>query len=220
MDQVAALPDLLKNTLFINLENRTDRLTHVTKQLESIGVVGERFNACKTKVGAIGCTLSHIKCLELAKARDYEQVFICEDDITFLNPSVFLDSLVKFSANKEIEWDMLIIGGNIVPPYEKVDEYCIRVGECQTTTGYVVKKHYYDVLIDNFRDSVKNLIQEPENKMTYALDVYWKRLQKKGRWYMLTPFTVVQYDTYSDIEERYVDYRGLMLDMEKTWLRR
>ena len=212
--------DLLKHTLFINLEHRTDRLAHVSKQLESIGVKGERFGACKTKVGAIGCTLSHIKCLELAKERNYEQVFICEDDITFLDPPVFLDSLNKFTANHDVEWDVLIIGGNIVPPYERVGDYCIRVGECQTTTGYVVKKHYYDVLIDNFRESVKNLIQDPENKQNYALDVYWKRLQKKSSWYMLTPFTVVQYDTYSDIEERYVDYRGLMLDMEKTWLRR
>jgi GR25 family glycosyltransferase involved in LPS biosynthesis len=212
--------NLLKNTLFINLESRTDRLDHVTKQLLLLGIVGERFNACKTKIGAIGCTMSHIKCLELAKLRDYEQVFICEDDITFLDPAVFLNSLKKFSENKDLEWDMLIVGGNIVPPYERIGDYCIRVGECQTTTGYIVKKHYYDVLIDNFRESAKYLIQDPNNKPMYALDVYWKRLQRSGRWYMICPFTVVQYDTYSDIEERYVDYRSLMLDMDKPWLRR
>jgi len=212
--------NLLKNTLFINLEHRTDRLNHVIKQLESICVVGERFNACKTNVGAIGCTLSHIKCLELAKQRDYDHVFICEDDITFLDPSGFRENLTKFENNTELEWDMLIIGGNMVPPYEKTTDYCIRIGECQTTTGYVVKKHYYDVLIDNFRESVKNLIQYPEEKNMFALDVYWKRLQREGLWYMLFPLTVVQYDTYSDIEERYVDYRGLMLDTEKKWLRR
>jgi GR25 family glycosyltransferase involved in LPS biosynthesis len=212
--------ELLKHTLFINLESRTDRLQHVVKQLGSLGIVGERFNACKTKVGAIGCTMSHIKCLELAKLRDYDQVFICEDDITFLEPQIFLNSLKKFSENTELDWDMLIVGGNIVPPYERVGDYCIRVGECQTTTGYIVKKHYYDVLIDNFRESAKHLIQDPENKPMYALDVYWKRLQRQGLWYMICPFTVVQYDTYSDIEERYVDYRSLMLDMDKPWLRR
>jgi glycosyl transferase family 25 len=212
--------ELLKNTIYINLENRTDRLQHVKKQLESIDIVGERFNACKTKVGAIGCTLSHIKCIELAKSRDYEQVFICEDDITFLNPLTFKKNLELFAKNKELDWDVLIIGGNIVPPYETIGDYCVRLGECQTTTGYIVKKHYYDVLINNFRDSVKNLIQSPENKQEYALDIYWKRLQKSGRWYMIFPLTVVQYDTYSDIEERYTDYRGLMLDKDKTWLRR
>jgi GR25 family glycosyltransferase involved in LPS biosynthesis len=210
--------DLLKHTFFINLEKRTDRLEHVTKQLASIGLVGERFNAVKTAVGAIGCTLSHIRCLELAKQREYEQVFICEDDITFLDPDTFKSSLELFANNRELEWDVLIIGGNIVPPYESISDYCVRVGECQTTTGYVVKRHYYDVLIDNFRDSVKNLVRYPDNKKEYALDIYWKRLQKSGRWYMIFPLTVVQYDTYSDIEERYTDYRGLMLDKDKTWL--
>jgi Glycosyltransferase family 25 (LPS biosynthesis protein) len=212
--------DILKHTFFINLNSRTDRLEHVTKQLESIGLVGERFNAIKTAVGAIGCTLSHIRCLELAKQREYEHVFICEDDITFLDPDTFVSSLDKFHSNRELDWDVLIIGGNIVPPYDSIGDYCVRVGECQTTTGYVVKRHYYDVLIDNFRDSVKNLVRDPVNKKEYALDIYWKRLQKSGRWYMIFPLTVVQYDTYSDIEERYTDYRGLMLDKDKTWLRR
>jgi hypothetical protein len=35
---------------------------------------------------------------------------------------------------------------------------------------------------------------------------------------MLFPFTVVQIEGYSDIENREVDYRGLMLDVDKPWL--
>jgi GR25 family glycosyltransferase involved in LPS biosynthesis len=209
---------LFEHTLFINLENRTDRLEHVTNELQKIGVVGERFNACRTKDGAIGCSMSHIKCLELARKRNYEAVFICEDDITFLNPAILLDSLQKFENNCELEWDVLIIGGNNAPPYEMCNDHCIRVHSCQTTTGYVVKKHYYNTLIKNFRESVSNLLRDPENKRVYALDMYWKRLQTTGKWYMLYPLTVVQCDGYSDIEERDVDYRGLMLDMEKKWL--
>jgi GR25 family glycosyltransferase involved in LPS biosynthesis len=210
--------ELLKNTLYINLEHRKDRLTHVTKELEKIGIQGERFNAVKTKNGAIGCTMSHIKCLELAKERNYETVFICEDDIAFLNPQVLLDSLQKFYENTSIQWDVLLIGGNNVPPYEKTTDYCIRVSNCQTTTGYIVKNSYYDVLIQNFRESVQGLLKNPNNKQQYALDMYWKQLQRINRWYMLFPFTVVQCESYSDIEEKIVDYRGLMLDADKEWL--
>ena len=210
--------ELLKNTLYINLEHRKDRLTHVTKELEKIGIQGERFNAVKTKNGAIGCTMSHIKCLELAKERNYETVFICEDDITFTNPEVLLDSLQKFYENTSIQWDVLLIGGNNVPPYEKTTDYCIRVSNCQTTTGYIVKNSYYDVLIQNFRESVQGLLKNPNNKQQYALDMYWKQLQRINRWYMLFPFTVVQCESYSDIEEKVVDYRGLMLDADKEWL--
>ena len=210
--------ELLKNTLYINLEHRKDRLTHVKNELEKIGIQGERFNAIKTKNGAIGCTMSHIKCLELAKERNYETVFICEDDIAFLNPQVLLDSLQKFYENTSIQWDVLLIGGNNVPPYEKTTDYCIRVSNCQTTTGYIVKNSYYDTLIQNFRESVQGLLQNPTNKKQFALDMYWKRLQRINRWYMLFPFTVVQCESYSDIEEKIVDYRGLMLDADKPWL--
>lgn len=222
MEQIVELTgkELFKHTLYINLEHRKDRLEHVTSELSKLGIVGERFEAVKTKVGAIGCSMSHIKCLELAKARDYDHVFICEDDITFLKPDVLKNSVNQFYKNKDIEWDMLLIGGNNVPPYDKVTDYCIRVYYCQTTTGYIVKKHYYDTLISNFRESVQNLIREPENKSAYALDMYWKRLQLINKWYMIIPITVTQCESYSDIEERTVDYTHLMLDVDKPWLNR
>lgn len=210
---------LLENTLYINLEERTDRLIHVISELKKIGITGERFNAKRTQKGAVGCTLSHIACLELAKKRNYSQVFICEDDITFTKPEVFLDSLEKFSQTAEFSnFDVLIIGGNNAPPYKKLSECHIKISNCQTTTGYVVKSHYYDKLISNFRESVTNLLKYPEHTNKYALDIYWKRLQQSDNWYMIIPATVTQCAGYSDIEEHDVDYNFLMTDIEKKWL--
>ena len=37
---------------------------------------------------------------------------------------------------------LLIFSGNNVPPYIPIDETCIRVTRCQTTTGYLVNGHY------------------------------------------------------------------------------
>ena len=212
--------ELLKNTLFINLEHRKDRLEHVTNEFKKMGINAERVNAVKMNTGAVGCTMSHIKCLELAKQRDYEYVFICEDDITFRNPELFKRNLQRFYDDENINWDLLIIGGNNVPPFQQVTEYCARVFYCQTTTGYVVKKHYYDTLLKNFRESANGLMREPNNPSTYALDMYWKRLQLQDFWYMITPPTVTQYESYSDIENRNVNYERMMLDMEKAWLMR
>jgi hypothetical protein len=48
--------------------------------------------------------------------------------------------------------------------------------------------------------------------------MYWKRLQMQDFWYMITPPTVTQYESYSDIENRVVDYERAMLDMDKPWL--
>ena len=210
--------DILQNTFYINLEHRTDRLEHVQNELKKIGIKGERFNAIKTKSGAVGCTLSHIKCLELAKERNYEEVFICEDDITFTNPKLFLENLQKFCNNDDIMWDVLIIGGNNVPPYKQYYDYCARIFNCQTTTGYIVKQDFYDIIIKNFKEGLFNLMKNPENKREYAIDIYWKKLQMENFWYMITPPTVTQYTNYSDIEGRETHYDNLLLDMNKAWM--
>jgi GR25 family glycosyltransferase involved in LPS biosynthesis len=211
--------ELLKHTLYINLESRTDRLAHVQSELSKIGVTGERVNAVKTNDGAIGCSLSHIKCLELAKSRGYPYVFIVEDDITFLDPQLLMNNMEKFEKElNQHRWDVLVIGGNNSPPYNQVTDYCIRVFNNQTTTGYIAMAHYYDILISNFKESVQKLMRQPSQRKSYALDIYWKRLQQTGIWIMIVPPTVIQYADYSDIEKTVVDYKHLMLDMRKEWL--
>ena len=205
---------LFKHTFYINLASRTDRLAHVHSELAKMSIAGERIDAIKMENGAIGCTMSHIHCLETAKSRNLPHVFICEDDITFLNPSLLHENVGKFEKSG-IAWDVLIIGGNNAPPYLPISDYCIKVGNNQTTTGYIVKQHYYDTLIQNFRESALKFMAEPHSKRQYALDIYWKSLQRMGMWFMIVPPTVVQYDDYSDIEGRHVRYGRAMLDFHK-----
>ena len=99
--------DLFKNTHFINLEHRLDRLVHVKKELAKINVVGNRFNAIKLANGAVGCSMSHLKCLELAKQNGSSYVFVCEDDIQFLDPELFLKNLGSFCKTVNAEWDVV-----------------------------------------------------------------------------------------------------------------
>lgn len=208
--------ELLQNNFVINLENRIDRLKHVQEEFKRLNILMNRFNAIKMRDGAVGCTLSHMKCIELAIERDYEYAFVCEDDITFLNVDVFKQSLTKFKENMK-SWDVLLIGGNVVKPFENIDNYCLKVSNIQTTTGYVVNKHYYSKLLANFKAGLKNLLVS-QHRQLYAIDMYWKKLQVVDEWYFLYPLTVTQYENYSDIEERSTNYNHLMLDPEKKWL--
>jgi hypothetical protein len=208
----------MNHTLFINLEHRRDRLAHVQGEFAKMQIVdAERVNAVKTKIGAIGCTMSHIRCIDLAIARQYDSVFICEDDITFLDPDTLRQNLKTFTDTVS-DWDVCIVGGNNGPPYDPVHACYARVYNCQTTTGYIVRRHYYDTLKENFKESASQLLKDPQNKPMYALDVYWKRLQQVHKWYMITPPTVTQYENFSDIEQNTVNYGALMLDMKKEWL--
>jgi len=208
----------LKNTIYINLDHRTDRREHVEKEFAKLGIPNtNRLNATKMQYGAVGCSMSHIRCLEMAKKENWPFIFIAEDDITFMNPDLFLSKIAQFGESS-IDWDVLIVAGNTAPPFGLATDFCIRTYNVQSTTGYIVQQHYYDTMIANFREGVAKLMKDPENKREFAIDMYWKRLQNSGKWYTLIPLSVYQYSTYSDVENRMVDYKGLMLDLEKKEL--
>lgn len=202
-------------TIYINLEHRKDRNESVLKELKKIGVMNPtRLNAVQMNNGAIGCSLSHIKCLEISIKNNYEYVMICEDDIEILNIELFVENINKF-LNSNIDWDVVLIAGNNMIPYNFVNDYCIKIYNCLTTTGYIVKKKYYDTLLNNYKEGVKNLIKEQTNTY-YRIDKYWQLLQKKDNWYMIIPPTIVQKEDYSDIEKKITNFKNYMLNFNKA----
>ena len=164
--------------------------------------------------GAIGCSMSHLKCLQKAKENNYEQVMIIEDDITFLDPELFKENLTNF-LQRHTKWDVLLLGGNNIPPYIEVDNTCIKVTHCQTTTGYIVQRHYYDTIIQNIKAGINYLLKDPNKHFYYAIDKYWINLQKKDKWYLLIPLSVIQMPGYSDIEKRETNYVNMLTTINK-----
>jgi GR25 family glycosyltransferase involved in LPS biosynthesis len=214
--------DNIKHIFYINLSTRLDRKAHIEAQLNRVGFSAyERFNAVKVANGRVGCALSHIKCLELAKERGYPHVLICEDDTTFLQPDLFKMQLKAFFEHQQEHqqpWDVLLFAGNNVPPYIKMSEAYIRVSHCQTTTCYLVNGHYIETLLSHIREGTRQLMQEPTKHLLYAIDRYWLELQRRDLWFLITPLTVVQREDYSDIEGHMTNYAHLMLDLDKTEL--
>ena len=192
---IKSISDITK-VLYINLESRTDRKKHVEIQLSTIGFKNfQRFKAIKMDNGALGCSISHLKCLQIAKANNWEHVLICEDDIEFLDQSVFTKQLNGF--------------------LETVDDWGVKVYGCQTTTGYIVKKSYYDKLIENYLTGIKNLFANPQNHKIFAIDQFWMRLQEKDNWFLITPLSVIQRADYSDIEKKVINYKYVMTMLNK-----
>ena len=205
----------IKHAFYINLINRTDRKSYIERELEKVGIKAERFNAIKLQNGAIGCSMSHLKILQTAKQNGWDHVLICEDDIQFLEPAVFVNQMNSFLKNHTKDWDVVLLAGNNMPPYNKIDNTCVQVFHCQTTTGYMVKSHYFDILINNYKEGIKKLIAEPQKHIFFAIDKYWIQLQQSGKWYLIIPLTVVQKVDYSDIEKRMTNYKKVMTDLDK-----
>ena len=206
----------IKHAFYINLLNRVDRKQHVERELAKVGINAERFNAIKLPNGSIGCSMSHLKILQTAKSNSWDHVLICEDDIQFLDPSVFINQFNSFLKKHE-DWDVVLLAGNNMPPYKKIDDTCVKVSSCQTTTGYLVNGHYFDTLIHNFRTGIKKLIENPQLHVLYAIDKYWFHIQKRDNWFLIIPLTVTQREDYSDIEKRPTNYSNVMTDLDKEW---
>jgi glycosyl transferase family 25 len=202
-------------TIYINLEKRIDRNQSILSELKKIGIKNPiRFNAIEKENGALGCSFSHIKCLEIAKKNEYDYVFICEDDLQILDTNLFLENINKF-LNLNIAWDVVLIAGNNMLPYIPINNYCIKILNCLTTTGYIVKKHYYEKLLANYKEGALQFMKNPENK-SYTIDKYWLKLQMNDNWYMIIPPTVVQKEDYSDIEKKITNFKNYMLNYNKV----
>lgn len=206
----------IRHIKYINLEHRTDRNDEVQTELRKLGLDdrAERFNAISMKDGRVGCTMSHIKCLEDAKKNQLPHLLIIEDDIQFLNPVLFSKQITNF-LESNISWDVILLAGNNMPPHIQICDSAVKVTRCQTTTGYLVNGHYYDTLIKNMREGLSLLMRNPSQHFHYAVDKFWFSLQQTDKWFLITPLSVTQRAGYSDIEKRPTDFTKIMVDLDK-----
>jgi glycosyl transferase family 25 len=199
----------MEHVLYINLAKREDRRIHMEEQFIRMGISAERINACMCENGAIGCTMSHIRCIEYALSHKLPYLCVFEDDIVFTEPELFKTQLDTFLKG-DILWDVLLLGGNVNAPFDTVNENCIRVYNSKSTMAYIVKNHYFSTLLNNFKVGLSGLIRGLPRQQC-AIDVYWIKLQRLHHWYMLMPLTILQRPDFSDIEKRDVDYGQSLL---------
>ena len=210
---------LLENVYYINLEERVDRKVLVETELKKMKWKYERFNAIKHERGILGCCLSHLAVIEMAKEKDLDYVVILEDDIQFLQPEKYNKMLIDFRnfvESNSLDYDVLLIATNILDKVSGVipiNNYIYRVGASYSAAGYIVKKHYYDKIIANYKEGLRLLIENPTVSGKYEFDVYWIKLQMVDKWLVLYPRTVNQRESYSDILNCMTDYTKHMIDI-------
>lgn len=85
----------------VNLETRPENLENIRKEMDYIGWEWERFNAVN-RGDYMGCTLSHLEIIKIAKERGYKRVMVIEDDCVFMPYSKsFLSTLEEQIQNIE-----------------------------------------------------------------------------------------------------------------------
>ena len=200
-----------KNHIYINLQSRKDRDINTQNEIKKLGVKPNHFPAIKCRSGIVGCALSHIKVIEIAKEKGLPYLCVFEDDIVIIDEIELMSKVDKLWSNGK-DWDVLMLGGNNFKPFIEYDDY-IKVNKCFTTTAYIIKSHYYDTWLMNLRKGV-SMLMTTENRI-FSLDMYNHELQRRDKWFLITPIQIYQRPDYSDIENRDVNYKNIMMNYDK-----
>ena len=186
----------IQNVLYINLDKRTDRREKAEQEFKRIGLKAQRVQAIKKDRGQLGCTLSHIKCLKIAKANNWDNVMICEDDILFAKDAQLVRDRINTFLSRHKDWDVIVFG-ILVDEGIYMDDSAARIKKASCTTCYIVRKEYYDILLYNFKTSVKRM-QGPVIAGN-EIDRVWQSLQKRDNWMTILPIIVIQNPSESSI---------------------
>lgn len=195
---------LIPKVVYINLAKRVDRRRQIEDELAKMELKAERFEAILAIPGSVGCSLSHIAVLKRAIAENWESVLILEDDFMFTANQRELEQKLQHFKSTVKSYDVLLLSCYLKQsaPY---DNLLLRVKEAQTTSGYLVHKRFFKTLLANFEEGVEQLAKGA-TYTKYALDEYWKSLQKTHEWYCFQNRIGVQRQGFSDIENRMVNY--------------
>lgn len=200
--------ELFGGVFYINLDHRTDRREQMEGELNKLGLKYERFPAIRHVHGNVGCGLSHLAVLKIAKARGLKNVLIFEDDFELIvEPKVFWQEMNKF-FDSGIEFDMLL-PSYIMYKSAPFNDIVRKVLNSQTTSSYVINNHYYDTLIHLWEYGISNL--ENTQHSNYCIDMMWKSLQPEGKWYAFIVRLGKQRASFSDIDNGYRDYSSAEL---------
>ena len=188
----------------INLDRREDRLNKISRKLSYFKIEAQRFPAIDGLTlnldlpefipgkgmlennFAVGCLLSHLEVVKLAKSKGYKKILILEDDILI---SENIDNTIKLITELP-NWKLLYLGAS---QYDwKVNYFSEHFYFCKDTLGtfaYALDESIYDDFIEEVQ------------KLDKSIDNILANLQKKNSGFCFTFYpNVISSDvTESDI---------------------
>jgi len=198
----------LERIVYINLAHRTDRNIRLLSQLMQVGTNAtliRRQDAFLNVRGAVGCAESHIAVLRQLRDDGVSAALVLEDDFVWRDPNPVLIQMKLDAAMQDPSWGVCLLAANgvCVP----VDEHLQTVVECQTASAYIIRDFYVPKLLALWEEMLPGLkASTRETEGPLCIDQTWKALQRQGRWVATNPLLGKQGESYSDIEQRCVDY--------------
>jgi GR25 family glycosyltransferase involved in LPS biosynthesis len=196
---------------YINLSQDVERNNHISKELEKVfdkNQIVRIEGTLEKKTPYIGCSLSHIKCLNafIESKKDYAIIF--EDDFQFELPTEKMKEAIQQAIDNSVK--LFLLGYHTLVINLELhfkDGYLCPFKNGQMACGYMVSKSFVNILLENFKKSTDMLLKT-NNYEKYALDQYWKSTQQMSGVYACVPRGGKQKSFYSNIEKKVIDYQG------------
>jgi hypothetical protein len=200
---------------YINLDHRTDRRQEIEKVLDDLACPfekRERISAVQhSQFGTLGCTKSHILTLEKFIESGLEVCLVLEDDFIYDDIDRF-NSSIQYVFENKFPFDLIQLSYNHNGLVASETEHNIlkKVIRAGTSSSMIVHKDFAPKLLANYKECHELLLDyiAKHNQLThdFIIDVYWKDLQPISKWYCFSPRLGYQRESYSDIEQRVVNY--------------
>jgi len=187
----------------INLDERTDRWEHAQEEFKKVGILDRviRFSAIRDVDGRLGIIKSNLAIIKIAKEKKLKNVLIFEDDVQFIvdNPQDVLAKTIQQIGN--IKWHLFYLGANTHQKLTKFKPNLILLKNSFAVHSMAYSELMYDIFINKY-EKLKVISTYDD-----ILDVFLARkIQEKYICLMTNPMMTTQMNSYSDIENRIVDY--------------
>jgi glycosyl transferase family 25 len=192
----------------INLDRRPDRWEKVSKTFDELDIKDVvRYSAIDGNTldldsikynknlnrGELGILETHLQLVQEAKDVGYKQIMIMEDDVKFT------DEIHKFNEYMEAipkGWDMIYVGGNHIYGDEPtvINRKVLKLTNSVAIHCVILNESVFDVILAIAKGRQKQI------------DNYYADIQKGYDVYSFTPNMALQYEDFSDIQGRNVNY--------------
>lgn len=181
----------------INLEERQDRFEKIKDTFKNFNII--RIDAIKHEKGYIGCFLSHLECIKIAKENNLKNILVIEDDcIPYYTENNFESRLIKIKniLDNRDDWDIFLgcssryFDSSIISYIIIDDEKFVKTSFSYTTNMICYNSKIYDF----FLNAIINV----------PIDLYWN---SKIIAFLSVPFIATQDEGYSNIAKKKISLK-------------
>lgn len=207
------IENFFREAFYINLDDRTDRQTHMNQELSKFGLSDfvKRYGAVKAEIKTpqncvTASGTSHRNIIQYAYEKKLENILILEDDVFFKEGSIELIEKSLDSLSKIDNWDLYYFSANIFDnPINLIDENLMIIHGCYCVHAYAVSSRAYERILK----------YNPQKDIPIDAWITQNNFMKYGGY----PLFVSQIDSMSDNVGGFIGYDKIFTDVYKREVR-